>query len=1050
MTRSSGFSLSDFSVDRPVTISMPVMIVLVIGGLSLSKIGLDLMPDVDFPTVSVITRYDGASSAEIEKQVTKVVEGAAASVNGVTGIKSISQEDTSILMIEFEWGTNLDFASQDLREAVGLIAPMLPDNADEPMVVKFSLSAFPMLGYSVTGMSDTIALNEYLSENVAARIERIDGVAQIVLMGGQDAELHVDVDREALAASGMTIDSVLMAVRAQNMDLPGGRVVEGGTEYLVRTLGQFDNLRDVEQSVVGLGPDGHLVRVRDLAKVSMGVEDVRNTSRADGLPSVFFMINKQSGANPLTTARKVKAELAQIDAELPGDVQFRLLMDTGDQIEVMANNVTRSGLIGGFFAIVFMFLFLRSVRPTFAIAVAVPLSMLVTFIPIYFVGETLNLMTMGGLMLGIGMLVDNAIVVIEAIFRHLEMGKSRTEAARDGAREVGMAITASTFTTIAVFLPLFFGGGLAGELVRGLALVVAFALGASLLVALTIVPMLASVLFNEREAKRLAAESVRFRAFRERYAKTLSWALIHRKTTLGLSILLFVGSLAVIPLLGAEFMPGADQPIIMGKVEFPVGTPLEETERAVRRIETFMKTLPDVETANVGIGAEEDDLGAGVSEMSPSGPHEAQVFIRLKEPRTMTQTEILRALREGAPVVEGMTVEFMDMGQAMTGGSPKPVQIEIYGKELDVLKEVAERVIATVQGVEGLTDLASSVAQGKPERHLTIHRDRANSYGLTVAEIARAVETASLGAVAGIYRERGDEFFIRVRYSEEDRTGFDDLDRIMIPTRTGIAVPLRHVAAFDTSVGQVQITRMDQQRRAVVSGSLADRDLGSVVADTKVALAPLQASLPSGYRVEFGGQFEDMITAFISLLMALSLSVLLVYMVMASQFEAFIHPLVIMVSVPLALVGVVGASVITASPVSVATLVGLIMLAGIVVNNGIVLVDAINQRRRAGLERRAAIIAGGTMRLRAVLITSGTTVTALLPMAIWPGRGAELTGAMAVVVAGGLIASAIMTLVVVPVVYEWFDTIGSWGARRLEHIVHGDEDEELAPPPVAV
>ncbi|MCP4871063.1 MAG: efflux RND transporter permease subunit [Proteobacteria bacterium] len=1044
MSRSGGLSLSDFSVDRPVTISMLVMIVLVIGGLSLSKIGLDLMPDVDFPTVSVITRYDGASSAEIEKQVTKVVEGAAASVNGVTKIKSISQEDTSILMIEFEWGTNLDFASQDLREAIGLIAPMLPDNADEPMVVKFSLSAFPMLGYSVTGMSDTVALNEYLSENVAARIERLDGVAQVVQMGGEDAELHVNVDRQALAASGITIDQVLMALRAQNMDLPGGRVIEGGTEYLVRTLGQFGSLRDVEESVVGMSRNGTLVRVRDVATVVMGVEDIRNTSRAQGLPSVFFMINKQSGANPLKTARKVKAELGQIRSELPGDVEFRLLMDTGDQIETMANNVSRSGLIGGFFAIVFMFLFLRSIRPTFAIAVAVPLSMLVTFIPIYLVGETLNLMTMGGLMLGIGMLVDNAIVVIEAIFRHLEMGKNRKQAARDGAREVGMAITASTFTTIAVFLPLFFGGGLAGELVRGLALVVAFALGASLLVALTIVPMLASVLFNEREARRLASESVRFKAFRTRYARVLRWALGRRKTTIAVSLLLFVSSLGVVPLLGAEFMPGADQPIIVGKITFPVGTPLAETERAVRRIETFMTTLADVETANVGIGAEEDDLGAGVSEMSPAGPHEAQLFIRLKDHRTMNQTQILQALRAGAPQVEGMTVEFMDMGQAMTGGSPKPVQIDIYGKDLPALKDTAQRVIATVGDVEGLTDLTSSVAEAKPERHLVIHRDRANSYGLTVAEIASAVETASLGAVAGIFRDRGDEFFIRVRYAEEDRSGFDDLDRIMIPTRTGVTVPLRHVAAFETSTGQVQITRNDQQRRATVSGSLAGRDLASVVKDTKTALGPLQAALPSGYRIEFGGQFEDMAKAFLSLLMALALSVLLVYMVMASQFEAFVHPLVIMASVPMALVGVVGASALTASPISVATLVGLIMLAGIVVNNGIVLVDAINQRRREGFEKREAIVEGGLMRVRAVLITSGTTIMALMPMAIWPGRGAELTGAMATVVAGGLAASSVMTLVLVPVVYEWFDSVGAWGAVRLSSAVHGAEDEQEA------
>ena len=1034
-------SLSDFSVDRPVTITMLALIVLVVGVMSLSKLGLDMMPDVDFPTVSVITRYDGAGSEDIEKQITKVVEGAVASVSGVSSIKSISQEDVSIVLVEFEWGTNLDFASQDLREGIGLVAPLLPENADDPMVVKFSLTAFPLLGYGIAGMSDTIALGEYLDENLAPRIERLDGVAQVVLMGGEDREVKVDVDRQALAAAGITIDSVLGALRAQNMALPGGRVVQSGSEFLVRTMGEFRSVSEISASVVGLGPDGAPVRVRDVAKVSMGVKDIRNLARTNGEPSIFLMVNKQSGANPLKVAQRVKDELESVRQELPGEMSFSLLMDTGSQIESMAKSVSRTGLIGGLLAVLFMFFFLRSIRPTATIAIAVPLSLLVTFIPIYIMGETLNLMTMGGLMLGIGMLVDNAIVVIENIFRHLEEGEDRKTAARNGSREVGMAITASTATTVAVFLPLFFGGGLAGELVRGLAVVVAFALAASLLVALTIVPMLASVLFNEREARRRMTSDGAFDGLRDRYEGALRWALNHRKTTLGIVGLMMLFSFGGTAFLGAEFMPGGDQPLIVGKVSFPVGTPLAETERAVKRIEDYARNNPYLATVNLGVGVEEDDLGAGTNELSPAGPHEAQLFMRLKDDRDVNQATVIGMLRDNAPQVEGMTVEFMDMGQAFMGGSPKPVQIELFGKELQVLEELAEEVKAAIAEVDGLEDIGSSVEEAKPEQHLVIDRERAAAYGLTVAEVARAVETATLGGVAGLYREAGDEFFIRVRYSAEDRSNSSDLERIAVPTRMGFTVPLRQVAHFEEGAGAVKIERDNQERKVSVSGNLSERSLAEVVADVDTALAGVKANLPSGYRIEFGGTFASMIEAFITLLMALALSILLVYMVMASQFETFVHPLVIMVSVPLGYIGVVGIGLLTGSPISVATFIGIIMLAGIVVNNGIVLIDAINQLRRDGMDRREAIVRGGSIRLRAVLITSGTTITALLPMAVWPGRGAELSGAMAMTVAGGLAASSVLTLLVVPVVYEWFDSIGTkWGAR-MERLVHGGPDD---------
>jgi len=1034
-------SLSDLSVDRPVTMTMIAMIIVVLGSVALSRLGLDLMPDVDFPTVSVMTRYDGASSEDIEKLITRPLEGAIASVNGVVGLNSVSREDVSFVMVEFDFGTDLDAAAQDLREALGLIGPLMPEDADSPLVVKFSLTALPVLSYTVTGMGgDVVALGRFLDDSIVQRLERLDGVAQVVMMGGPTQEVHIEVDRTTLEVLGLPIEQVARAIGTQNVDLPGGRVVEERSEYLVRTLGAFRSLADMEETVVGVGSSGAVVRIKDVATVRRARQDVRNVFRTNGAEALYLMANKQSGANPLQVGRRIKAELAKIQEELPGDIQFSLLMDTSSQIENMSKNVSRSGLIGGLLAIVFMFLFLRSVRPTFAIAVAIPLSLLATFLPIFAVGETLNLMTMGGLMLGIGMLVDNAVVVIENIFRHLEAGVERKEAARRGAREVGMAITASTLTTIAVFLPLFFGGGLAGELVRGLAMVVAFALAASLLVALTIVPMLASVLFDERDAKRASASSKAFERLAARYERVLRWCLVHRKTTLSSAAALMLASLGLATQTGATFMPASEQPLVMGMASFPVGTPLPEVQRALLRVEEYTRGLPEVETAGLAIGANEDDVGAGLSEMSPSGVHEAQVIVRLKPNQSRPQAELLAQMRRDVPKTEGMSVEFMDMGAAMMGGGGnKPVQIEIFGTDLLALEQLAERVKATVQEIEGLTEIDTSVKPRKPERHLKVDRERAATYGLSVAEIARSVDVATRGMIAGLYREGGEEYPIRVRYGARDRGGFEDLDHIVVPTQMGFALPLRQVASFVTGAGPVQIQRADQMRKVAVRANLAGRDIASVIAEVDTALDPLRASLPSGYRIEFGGQFEEMKDAFIILFGALLLAVLLVYMVMASQFEAFAHPLVIMTTMPLAWVGVVAVLLVTRTPISVVTFVGVIMLAGIVVNNGIVLVDYINQLRRDGMERRDAVILGGTTRLRAVLITSGTTIAGLLPMALIPGNGAELTADMAKTVAGGLAAATFLTLVILPVVYELVDSAGAWVSGKFTRALHGSE-----------
>jgi HAE1 family hydrophobic/amphiphilic exporter-1 len=1042
----------DVSVARPVSITMLVLIVVVVGFMSLGKLGLDLMPDLDFPTLSVMTRYEGASSEDVEKLVTRPIEAAVATVQGVTGVKSVSQEDTSYVMVDFEWGTNLDEAANDMREAIGLVAPFIPEAAEDPLVVKFSLTAFPVLGYGVRGMGgNTVQLRRFLEDVFIPRLERLDGVAQAALLGGDKPEVQVRVDRAALEASGLRMDQVVQALFAQNMDLPAGRLVEAGQEFLIRTRGAFSSIDSIGDAVVGAGSGGAPLRLRDVAEVGLGAEDRRNVNRTNGEESVFLMVAKQSGANPLQVARRVKKEVAALSEDLGGSVQFDLFIDTGYQIERMADNVTESGIAGGLLTILFMWLFLRSLRPVFAIATTIPVSMLATLIPLYFMGETLNLMTMGGLMLGIGMFVDNAVVVIENVYRHLEEGKERHEAARKGAAEVGLAIAASTATTIAVFVPLFFGGGLAGELVRGLAWVVVFSMSASLLMALTMVPMLASVLFNRKAVERQRQQDARFVRFQRQYERVLRWALAHRKATLGIVGVSVLLSFAAMPFLGAQFLPGSDQPIVMGKVKFPVGTPMVTTERAMERIEALARAMPEVMTVGIGIGANEDDMGAGMSEVSPAGVHEAQVFIRLKEERARDANAIMDDLRAQTPPVGGMKVEWMDMATAMmAGGSAKPVDIQVLGEDIDTLDRLSQEIAAAVQGVPGLVEIDTTLARRKPEQHLVVDREAAASYGLTVAEVARAVETASLGAVAGLYRSGGDEYPIRVRYDASQRAQILDLGRVQVPTRMGFAVPLTQVASFVPGTGPVQITREEQTRRVSVRANIQGRDLGSVVGDIQEILDGMKDRLPPGYVVTFGGTYEDMMDAFVKLGLGLLMAIVLTYMVMAAQFEAFVHPLVMMLCVPLSAVGVVGALLVTGTPASAVTFVGAIILVGIVVNNGIVLIDYINQLRREGMERREAVVRGSAVRLRPVLITAGTTVTALIPMAIAPGRGAELTGDLSVVIAAGLTTSTFLTLLVVPVVYEIFDSFGTKWADRIEGWFHfgekADEGDEELPP----
>lgn len=1025
--------LPEFSVRRKVTASMIAMILVVIGFIAFSRLGLDFFPDLEYPTVSVITTYRGASSEDIEKTITEPLEQVVSSVSGVKKVTSQSSEGVSVLMVEFEWGTNLDFAAQDIRDQIGLYRNFLPTNASNPLVVKFNLSQFPVVFYGITANSgySTYDLKKLIEDEVKPRLERLDGVASAAVFSTDEREIRVEVDKNALVSYNLPLERVLAALAAENVNAPAGDVVERHEDLIVRTLGEFRSVEDVRSVVVGLSQRGEPIYIRDIAEVKDTFKETRNVARVQEQKGVYLVVNKRSGANTALVGNAVKREIDRLQATLPGNIAFHMAMDQAEMINMVASRTSSNAVVGAFLAIALIFLFLRNWRPTLIIAIAIPLSVITTFVALYAAGYTLNLMTLGGLALGVGMLVDNAIVVIENTFRHIEEGKHVEEAAVLGASEVGMAITASTLTTIIVFLPVVFAGGITGKLTQPLALTIVFSLVASLFVALTLVPLFSSLLFKARAKKakveeECAVKEPHFAAARAFYRRLLTGALRKRKTVLIATAALFVVSLVIVAFIGAEFMPQSDRNFLMVRIKLPVGTSLEETNRILTRVEKILRQQPEVTlvSAQAGSRAEEDpaDMASG---MGITGTHEGLLMVRLvnREERKYSDAEILERVRKMLPRLDNFKFEQVNMEAAMMGGAAAPVEIKLFGKDLETLREIGDTIVRRIGDVEGLRDLTHSLAQGKPEYQFAIDRERAARLGLAVAQVSSTIQTATQGTVVSRYRDGSDEVNIRVILARQYRDSLEEIRKTPLMSQAGRMIFLEQIADWKRGEGPIQITRENQMRKISVTANIAGRDLGSVMRDIRSRLGDFEKQLPPGYFLEYGGSYEQMIDAFKVLAAALALAVLLVYMVMASQFENFLHPFVIMFTIPLAIIGVIFGLLVSGKPVSLPALIGVIILAGIAVNNGIVMVDYINQLIRRGLDKKEAIIRGAVTRLRPVLLTALTTILGMLPMAVAGGSGAEFGSPMAVAVVGGLVATTVLTLFVIPIVYSIFNRV---------------------------
>ena len=1042
-------TISEFSVKRPVSIFMFTLILIVMGLWSLSTMKLDLLPDIEMPTLTVITSYPGASSEEIERIVSEPLEKGVGSVTNLKSVKSSSRENVSLLTIEFESGTDTNVGAQDVRDALDLVMSNLPDEVNRPIIAKMDTSQMPVLVMGVSGMDDTIALKDLVDDKITDRLKRLNGVGSVMVMGGDEREIQVQMNYLKMQELGIPSNAIVSSLGAQNLNLPAGIIDEGQREFMLRSLGEFDSVEDIESTIVGTTSYGEPVHLRDVAEVIDGKKETRSYMRTDRKQGVALMITKQSSANTASVSKIVKKELEQIAKELPSNIVFYPIMDQGKQVSTVIAATGTNALVGGLLAVIFIFFFLHGWRPTFAIGVAIPVSIIATFIPIKAAGYSLNIMTLGGLALGVGMLVDNAVVVIENIYRNMETGKNRKDAASTGASQVGMAIIASTFTTIAVFLPMSLSSGIAGQLSRGLSLTVSFSLLASLIVALTVVPMIASKIFKKQEERHTIKNKNAvgpMQIIRGKYGKILTWTLKSRRIMLSVLVLIMIITVgAGWFFVGKEFMPKSDTGMITLNLELPVGARLSETDIKAGILEDIALSIPEVERVLMMVGSSGEAMMAS---FGPTGSNQAMAMIKLydEDQRTgkRSDEEILNEIRDRFPDFPGVKLENQDMASSsMMGGSSSAIDIKIFGKDLDRTGAYALEIEKAISTVEGVVDAHSSLEQGKPEIGIKINKEKAMRLGLPVAVVAGQLRTLTLGTVSTRLREKnGNETDIRVRLREKDRLTRKTIESLPINLPMGGTIPLKEVADFKDIYGPIEIEHEEQTRMVHVYANRTGRNLGDIVTDIKIAIAPVVEKFPSGYSYELGGENETMKDSFKDLGLAMIMAIILVYAIMAALFESITQPLVILVTLPLAAIGVVWIFLITGSTLSIVSFMGIIILIGIVVNNGIVLIDHINQlRRNENMEKHQALVQGGMDRLRPILITAGTTILGMLPMAFSTGQGASMKGPMALTVVGGLITSTFFTLFYVPLFYSIADHISYKTTKKMTSMLHGSQEE---------
>ena len=1022
---------------------MVVLALVVFGALAYPKLGLDMLPNVDFPVATILTVYPGADPETVENEVTKKIEEAVSTINGVDKLKSYSAENISQVIIQFELEVDAAQAVQDVRDKVNRIVSDLPEEAAAPQIERFDLGATPVMVLAVSGPGNHAEVTEFARKKVKEVLQQVKGVGSIDIIGGQEREIKVWVDPDKLESKNLTVLDIIHALAAQNLEIPGGRLNADSEEFTVKVNGRTKNVVSFRDITI-MERMGQKITLRDVARIEDGMEEQRSSSRLNGVKAVTLNVIKQSGANAVATADAVKEKLADMKAGFPPGWNITIPADTSLMTRASVDDVQFDLWFGAFLAVIIILIFLRNGRSTIISALALPTSVIGTYAFINALGFTLNMMTLMALSLSIGILIDDAIVVIENIYRHMEMGKTAMQAAKDATEEIGLAVMAITFSIVAVFVPVAFTQGMIGKIFYEFGMTVAIAVLLSLFVSLTLTPMLASrflapggdnALYRFIERGLVALETW--------YRGILAVALKHRWVVLAGAVAIFIGSMMLMGQLDTEGFPSQDNGEVNVEIETPVGTALHKTEEISNSIASRIREkYGDIVVATL----------TSVAYDKRESQNKGKVYVKMldKTQRALKQKAFMGQLREmfnNIPDTK-VSVNEADITRDSAGFSAAPIQFNIRGENLAELEKTANAVLEEMAKIPGIVDANLTYEGSKPEIRVDIDDEKASRLNVTTAQIGQTVRAYVGGVTATTYKDKGEDYDVVVRLENWDRQDAGQVASLKVRNNSGQLISIGNTSDIYPAKGPSQIERQSRQRQITIAANLeGDLALGDAINKINAIAAKI---VPNGITTEFTGDAEIMIDSFRNLLVSLILAILLIYMILASQFGSFVHPLTIMLSLPLSMIGAVGALLMTDSTMNLMVMIGIIMLIGLVTKNAILLVDfIITSRTRDNMERTQAIITAGALRLRPILMTTLAMIFGMLPTALSTGQGSEMRSPMSITVIGGLITSTVLTLVVVPVVYELMDDLSHnrvlvWLQSRVLTGNHNPVDAEPA------
>ena len=1014
-------NLSSLAIKRPVATIMLMLMVVVVGIAAITGIPLDLLPKIEYPVALVMTNYPNASPEEVESIITKPVEQALATVEGLDQLQSVTTEGQSIVVVQFQIDTDMNFATLDMREKIALITDYLPEEASDPTVIKMDMSATPVIQVYVSGDQSLAELNNQIDGNILSRLERVGGVASVSVIGGVEEEVSMAFSQEKLQGYGLSLSQIAQILAAENINMPSGDISQGSAEVIVRSIGQFEKVEDIGNIPVPVA-DRSILRLSDLATITKQIKEQDSISRIDSQTAIALSITKQSDANTVGVSDDIRQTIEELQKQYP-ELSFTIGFDQADYIRNSISSVTSSALAGGLLAILVVFLFLSNIRTTLVVAISIPTSLLATFALMNYWGMTLNLITLSALTIVVGMLVDNSIVVLENIFRYRQMTDTAEEAAREGSKEIFLAVIASTLTTVLVFLPIAMSSGIASLMFKDFCYTMIIALMASLVVSLTVVPMLSSRMLDKGMSTnyiRIGTRRYKFRILnlfrdfiewlKDEYEYYVRIALNKRKKVIIACILLFAVSIGSVALVGSELLPAADEGSFSVDIDMPYGASLSEKDRISTQVETYIAGIPEVEHYTLNIG------GSGMfgSSENPS----ISVTLSSKMDRNRSTAEIVKLAQEQLNVIAGADIavaETSSMGM-MLGGSD--MSLLIKGKELSGLEKIGKDLTDQISKINGVAKAELDLTEGNPEVRVKIDRNTASYYGITAYQLGSALRTAINGSTATTLKIDGDEIDVRLSLPDQYAASVENMKQISVTGSTGLQVPVGQISTFEFDNSPNAINRMNQERYISLNIDVAGQDLGTVSQEVNKLVADYP--FPEGYYEETGGQQKEMMEAFSSLLLALVVAIALVYLLLAAQFESMVLPFIVMMSIPFAMSGAFFAMFLTGTRLSLTSFLGLILLVGIVVNNAILLIEFITHNRMI-MGRDEALVQAGKLRMRPILMTTTTTCVGMIPMSLGLGEGGEMLAPMAISIIGGMIASTLVTLIFIPVLYAAID-----------------------------